>query len=88
MTHEAFKANYTCSHYHGNPTHSPFGDRQTGTTNVVNYRPDGRTIMADGRAMVVWAKLGGGHHHETPGFLNGHTREDAISMARSRAKNT
>ena len=84
LNHEAFKADYVCSHYHGDPSYGgAHGNRQTGTVAVVSYRPDGRTIMGDGRAMVVWAKLAGGHHHETPGFLNGYTRSDALEMARA-----
>ncbi len=80
MNHPTFKANYRCSHYHGDPSYGgPHGDRQTGTVTVEYYYADTRTIMGDGRPMVVWAKIGGAAH-TTPGFLNGYTREDALAL--------
>lgn len=81
MTHEEFKTNYTCARYHGDFFYAErFDNPRAVTVQAIRYVPDERTLMPDGRYMVVWL-----HGLEgclrVPGFLNGYNRNDALSLA-------
>jgi len=81
MTHDEFKTNYTCAHYHGDTMYGgPYGTKEVGTVKVSRYVPDERTLMSDDRYMVVWLHCHGGSH-TVPGFLNGYSRNDALKFA-------
>jgi len=81
MTHEDFKTNYTCARYHGDTVYGgPHGTKEVGTVQAIRYVPDERTLMPDGRYMVVWLH-GLEGSLRVPGFLNGYNRNDALKFA-------
>ena len=81
IDHETFKKNYDSARYHGDPIINHRSGEPTGETVVVTYYyQDRRTILPDGRAMVVWVKCFGGAC-TSPGFLKGYTRQDALELA-------
>lgn len=81
MTHEDFKTNYTCAQYHGDFYYDLVNDRVSSTTvQAIRYVPDERTLMPDGRYMVVWLH-GLRNSLRVAGFLNGYNRNDALKFA-------
>ncbi len=81
MTHDEFKTNYTCARYHGDFYYEDsFDNHKVVTVQAIRYVPDERTLMPDGRYMVIWLH-GLEDSLRVPGFLNGYNRNDALSLA-------
>lgn len=86
INHSDFRKNYTCDTYHGDVC----GGKYPYTCKAIAYEIDPRTILDDGKAVVIRVKylqigLGSGGEivesfYTTFGYLNGYDRNDAIRI--------
>ena len=74
MNHVEFKKAYDCRLFH-NDEYVNILDRQS-VFIVSHYEEDPRTLLDDGRYMVVWAVTPDGMR--TPGYLHGYNRINAL----------
>jgi len=86
ITHSYIKENYTCENYHNDDRFFrlwPWSVKELIGKWIVNkYEIDPRTILPDGKPMVIRVQFKDGYN--TFAYLNGYTRNDAIEFVNNK----